>query len=135
VDRWAPSLFAARDDMLIHLNRTIRITVQRGRGVRLFVMGRECDGPSGVVLFGHFVPRTKPCPFNPTESKISSHNNDDPGTILDRYRSAWAALGTHTSSSRPTVVFPRVGPITFNDGVQGNDVYELTYAVRRLRSR
>jgi len=94
-------------------------------------MGRECDGPSGVTLFGHFVPRTKPCPFNRTESKINSHNNDDPGAILDRYRSAAAALGTHTSKSRPTVSFPGTGRITFFDGVQGNDVYELTYTIRR----
>jgi hypothetical protein len=135
LNRWAPSLFAARDNMLIRLNRTIRVTVQRGRGLRLFVMGRECDGPSGVVLFGHFVPRTKPCPYNPTEAKISSHNNDDPGTILDHYRSPAAALGTHTSKSRATVVFPRTGRITFNNGVQGNDVYELTYTIRRVPVR
>jgi hypothetical protein len=133
VNRWAPSLFAARDNMLLNLNRSIRITVQRGRGVRLFVMGRECDGPSGVVLFGHFVPRTKPCPYNTTESTISSHNNDDPGTILDRYRSARAALGTHTTKSRATVFFPGTGRITFFNGIQGNDVYELTYTVRRAR--
>jgi hypothetical protein len=135
VNAWAPSLFAARDNMLIHLNRSVRITVQRRGGVNLLVMGRECDGPSGVVLFGHFVPRTKPCPFNRTESKISSHNNDDPGTILDRYRSAAAALGTHTSKSRATVFFPHSGPITFFDGVQGNDVYELTYTIRRVPTR
>jgi len=66
---------------------------------------------------------------------ISAHNNDDPGTILDRYRSAAAALGTHTSKSRATVFFPGTGPITFFDGVQGNDVYELTYTVRRLPAR
>jgi hypothetical protein len=132
VNRWAPSLFAARDSMLLRLNRTIPITVQRGHGVSLFVMGRECDGPSGVVLFGHFVPRTKPCPYNTTESKISEHNNDDPGTILDRYRSARAALGRHTTASRATVFFPHTGPISFNDGVQGDDVYELTYTVRRV---
>lgn len=135
VNDWAPSLFAARDNMLIQLNRSVRITVQREGGVNLFVMGRECDGPSGVTLFGHFVPRTKPCPFNRTESKISSHNNDDPGTILDRYRSAAAALGTHTSKSRPTVFFPGTGRITFFDGVQGNDVYELTYTIRRVSTR
>ncbi len=86
------------------------------------------------MILGHFVPRTKPCPFNMTESKISSHDNDDPGTILDRYRSATAALGTHTSNSRPTVFFPRTGRITFFNGVQGNDVYELTYTVRRVRT-
>jgi hypothetical protein len=132
LNRWAPSLIAARDGMLIHLNRKIRIGVQRGRGVSLFVMGRECDGPSGVVLLGHFVPRTLPCPYNTTESKISEHNNDDPGTVLDRFRSAGAALGKHKAISRPTVFFPHTGPISFNDGVQGDDVYELNYTIRRL---
>ena len=135
VNRWTPSLFAARDNMLIRLGQTIPVTVQRRHGLSLFVMGRECDGPSGVVLFGHFVPKTQPCPYNPTESKISAHNNDDPGTILDHYRSAAAALGTHTSQSRATVSFPDTGPVTFFDGVQGNDVYELTYTVRRLPAR
>ena len=133
VNRWAPALFNASNNMHITLNRSVRVTVQRGQGVSLLVMGRECDGPSGVTLFGHYVPRTKPCPFNRTESKISEHNNDDPGTILDRYRSARAALGTHTSKSRATVTFPRTGPITFFNGQQGNDVYELTYTVSRTR--
>src|SRR5262249_27639602 len=96
---------------------------------------RECDGPSGVVIAGHVVPQTKPCPLNTTESKISAHNNDDPGTVFDRYPSAKAALGTHTAISRPTVLFPHTGPISFNDGVQGNDVYELTYTIRRLPAR
>jgi hypothetical protein len=129
VNDWAPAVFAAKDDLLIRLNRTIPVTLQPGRQLNLFVMGRECDGPSGVTLFGHFVPATKPCPFNTTESKISAHNNDDPGTVLDRYRSVGAALGVHTAQSRPTVVFAGTGPITFFDGNQGNDDYELTYRV------
>lgn len=133
VNSWAPSLFKAHDGMTVPLNHTIPVTLQRGRGLRVFMMGRECDGPSGVVLFGHFVPRTKPCPFNPTESKISAHNNDDPGTLLDLYSSARAALGTHRRSSKATVVFPHTGRITFFDGVQGNDAYELTYTVSRRR--
>ena len=58
--------------------------------------------------------------------------NDDPGTILDNYGSAGSALGTHTSRSRATVFgFPGSGPISFGDGRQGEDVYRLTYAVRR----
>jgi hypothetical protein len=130
---WAPKLFAAQDNMRLKLNRSVPVTVQRGRGVNLFVMGRECDGPSGVTLFGHFVPRTKPCPFNRTESKISAHNNDDPGTILDRYKSAKAALGKHTTKSRATVFIPHTGEVSFFNGVQGNDVYRLTYTVRRVR--
>jgi hypothetical protein len=133
VNAWAPALFAAKDNLSIPLNRTIPVTLQPGRQLKLFVMGRECDGPSGVVLFGIFVPATRPCPFNRTESKISEHNNDDPGTVLARYRSVRAALGVHLAKSRPTVFFPGTGPITFFDGVQGNDDYELTYRVTRAR--
>jgi hypothetical protein len=131
VHEWAPKLLAAKDNMTLKLNRTVPVTVQRGQGVTLFAMGRECDGPSGVVLLGHYVPRTKPCPFNRTETKISAHNNDDPGTILDRYKSAKAALGTHTTKSRATVFFPHSGDVSFFDGTQGDDVYRLTYTVRR----
>ncbi len=55
-----------------------------------------------------------------------------PRTILDNYRSASAALGGHTSRSVATTRgFPGSGPITFGDGQQGNDAYELTYTVRR----
>jgi hypothetical protein len=129
INDWAPALFAAKDNLLVSLNRTIPVTLQRGRQLNLFVMGRECDGPSGLTLFGHFVPATKPCPFNTTESKISAHNNDDPGIVLARYRSVRAALGVHTAKSRPTVVFPATGAITFFDGRQGNDDYDLTYQV------
>jgi hypothetical protein len=71
--------------------------------------------------------------LDPTESKISEHNNDDPGTVLDTYRSAGAALGRHTARSRPTVSFPGTGAITFGDGRQGADAYELTYTVARSR--
>jgi hypothetical protein len=133
INDWAPALFAAKDNLLIRLSRTVPVTLQPGRQLDLFVMGRECDGPSGVTLFGQFVPATKPCPFNTTESKISAHNNDDPGTVLDRYGSVRAALGLHTARSRPTVVFPATGPITFFDGMQGNDDYELTYRVSLAR--
>lgn len=133
LDDWAPSLFAAQDNMLVHFGRTIPVTLQPGRDLHVFAMGRECDGPSGVTILGHFVPNTKPCPFNTTESKISEGNNDDPGTILDRYASVHAALGTHTTASRPSVIFPETGSITFGDGVQGSDDYELTYTVSRAR--
>jgi hypothetical protein len=133
VNAWAPALFAAKDNLSIPLHRTIPVTLQPGRQLKLFVMGRECDGPSGVTLFGIFVPATRPCPFNRTESKISEHNNDDPGTVLALYRSVRPALGVHLAKSRPTVFFPGTGPITFFDGVQGNDDYELTYRVTRAR--
>jgi hypothetical protein len=131
VDKWAPALFAAQDDLSFALDRTISVTLQPGRQLDLFMMGRECDGPSGVMILGHYVPPTRPCPANTTESKISAHNNDDPGTVLVHYRSIHAALGVHTVKSQPTVTFPGIGPITFFDGQQGNDDYELTFRVSR----
>jgi hypothetical protein len=131
VNDWAPSLYRAQDNMRIALNRKLNVVVQGRRGLHLFMMGRECDGPSGVVIAGIDVPRTKPCPFNRTESKISARNNDDPGTVFDRYATAGAALGTHRTKSRPTVFFPHSGPITFGDGKQGKDAYEITYSVHR----
>lgn len=133
VNNWAPSLFAAQNNMTVPLNRTITVDLQPGRNLSLFMMGRECDGPSGVTLFGHFVPPTLPCPANTTESKISEHNNDDPGSVLLSYRSLRAALGVHTVRSQPTVFFPHTGRITFGDGKQGNDAYELTFRVSRAR--
>jgi hypothetical protein len=117
--------------MTFKLNRTINVTLQPGRPLYLFMMGRECDGPSGVTILGHLVPPTKPCPANPTESKISAHNNDDPGSLLVSYRSLHSALGVHTVSGKPTVTFPGIAPMTFGDGVMGNDDYELTFRVTR----
>lgn len=126
---WAPGLASVNDGQRLRLNRTVTIQVPRGRGVSLLVQGRECDEPSQQVVNGEVVPIVKPCPVNREEFQIA---NDDTGTILDNYRSAAAALGTHTSRARATVFgFPGSGPISFGDGVQGNDGYRLTYKVRR----
>ena len=125
---WAPALNSVRDDQRVRLNRTITLLVPRGSGLSLLVQGRECDEPSQQIVAGELVPIVRPCPVNREEFQIA---NDDPGTILDKYRSARAAVGTHTSRSRATVFgFPGSGPISFGDGKQGNDVYRLTYTVR-----
>lgn len=126
---WAPGLASVRDGQRLPLNRTVTIQVPRGREVSLLVQGRECDIPSEQVVNGELVPIVKPCPVNREEFQL---RNDDTGTILDNYRSAGAAVGTHTTRSAATVFgFPGSGPITFGDGVQGKDAYRLTYAVRR----
>ena len=57
--------------------------------------------------------------------------NDDPGTILNIYRSAGAAIGKHVVTARATVKFPGTGKVTFGDGVQGRGGYQLTYTIRR----
>jgi hypothetical protein len=126
---WAPALNSVSDGQRLRLNRTVTIEVPRGRGVSLFVAGRECDEPSQQVVNGELVPIVKPCPVNREEFQLA---NDDTGTILDNYGSATAALGTHTSRSRATVFgFPGSGPISFGDGIQGDDAYRLTYTVHR----
>jgi hypothetical protein len=129
LNEWAPGLTSVTDGQRLRLNRTVSIDVPAGRGVRLLVHGRECDEPSEQVVGGEVVPIVRPCPVNREEFQLA---NDDTGTILDTYRSATAALGTHTSrSSAITRGFPGSGPITFGDGIQGNDAYRLTYTVRR----
>jgi hypothetical protein len=130
VNDWAPSLAAVHDGMRIHLDKTIPVTVLPGRDLHLFMLGTDCDLPSGVVDFGHFVPQVRPCALHPTESKFG---NDDPGTILDRYRSPAAGVGRHVAKSRPAVTFPGIGALTFGDGRMGDDDYELTYTVSRAR--
>ena len=117
-------------------DKTITVNVPRGAGVELFAMSRECDLPSGAFLpaFGHFAPTTHPCPTNPHATEINGHPNDDPGSILDRYSSAAAAVGTHTTKSAGTIVFPHTGPNSFAAGGaehEGDDAYELTYTVSR----
>src|SRR5439155_3120159 len=104
---------------------------QPHRGVEVLTQGFECDQPSGRVLFGHFVPVTPPCPATPDETHISASPNDDLGTVLDRYRSARAALGRHSRRSRARVRFPHTGRISFGDGREGQDAYQITYSVRR----
>jgi hypothetical protein len=129
VNDWAPGLASVRDGQRLRLNRTVTIEVPRGRGVSLLVQGRECDEPSQQMFNGELVPIVRPCPVNREEFQLA---NDDPGTIFDNYRSATAALGVHTSRALATTRgFAGSGPITFGDGVQGNDGYRLTYTVRR----
>jgi hypothetical protein len=85
VNDWAPGLSFLLDGTSLALNKTIDIYVPAGRGVRLYVHGRECD-----------LPKIQPCPTNTGE--VAS-DNDVPGEILDQYSSATAALGTHTSTA------------------------------------
>jgi hypothetical protein len=127
---WAPGLARVRDGQRLAINRTITINVPHGQGLRLLTQGRECDIPYGKVVFGELVPVVAPCPAS-TEPVLALVN-DDPGTVLDVYRSPAAALGRHVSRSAATVTgFAGSGPISFGDGRQGADDYELTYTVRR----
>ena len=85
VNEWAPGLGSLFDGTQLTLDKTFDVYVPAGKGVRLFVHGRECD-----------LPKIQPCPANPGE--VAS-DNDVPGEILDQYSSAAAAIGTHTSTA------------------------------------
>jgi hypothetical protein len=135
LNKWAPSLtMHVVDGERIPINRTFKIYVPRGARVSLLVQGRECDEPAGRIVLGVNAGLLYPCPANTDELNsniFDVFNNDDPGTILDVYRSAAAAVGKHASSSKATVKFAGLGPITFGDGVMGQGDYQLTYSVKR----
>jgi hypothetical protein len=135
LNSWAPSLTThVVDGERIPINHTLKVYVPRGAPVSLMVQGRECDEPAGRVVLGVSTNLLYPCPANPDELNpniLDVFANDDPGTILDVYRSAGAAVGTHASTSNATVKFPGIGPISFGNGVMGQGDYQLTYSVRR----
>ncbi|MEA2158427.1 MAG: hypothetical protein QOD66_807 [Solirubrobacteraceae bacterium] len=82
---WAPGLGFLLDGTTIPVDKTFDFYVPAGKGVRLFVNGRECD-----------LPKVQPCPANPGE--VAS-DNDVPGEILNQFPSAAAAIGTHTATA------------------------------------
>jgi hypothetical protein len=130
LNHWIPGLKSVTDGRRLPINRTVRVNVPAGRSLNLLVSGRECDIPSGKVVFGEYAPVVAPCPVNTDEPQIALAN-DDPGLILDIFRSARAALGSHTSSSVATTnKFPGSPPISFGDGKQGDGDYTLTYTIR-----
>jgi hypothetical protein len=81
INDWAPGLGAVLDGQAFTLDQRVDFFVQNGKGVRVFVHGRECD-----------LPKIKPCP-NTAEL---SDDNDLPGDAIDQFSSAQAAIGTHT---------------------------------------
>ena len=136
LNKWAPALTThVTDGKRITINRTVTIEVPRGAGVSLLVQGRECDEPAGNRILGVFANLLYPCPANTDEQNpdlLALFSNDDPGTVLNIYPSAGAALGTHVVTSASTVNFPGTGPTSFGDiSGQGQGDYQLTYTVRR----
>ena len=136
LNAWVPGLSrVTTNGQRFAVNRTVTIYVPRHGGVWVQVAGRECDEPAGVTVLGVFTNLLYPCPANTDEQNpniLDIFNNDDTGTVLDTYRSATAALGTHVSRSVATTDrFPGSGPISFGDGNQGQGDYQLTYTVRR----
>jgi hypothetical protein len=136
INTWVPGLASVTSDgQRFAINRTATIYVPQGAAFWLQMSGRECDAPAGVTILGIFTNLLYPCPANTDEQNpdiFKIFNNDDPGTILNTYRSATAALGTHVSRSVATTQgFPGSGPISFGDGKQGQGDYQLTYTVQR----
>jgi hypothetical protein len=117
LNQWAPRLTThVTNGERIAINRTVRIYVPHGAKVWFQVTGLECDEPAGKRVLGVYANLLYPCPANRDEQNpnvFALFNNDDPGTILDIYRSASASTGTHTSTSR----------------APGD--YQLTYTIRR----
>ena len=135
LNKWAPSLTThVVDGERIPINRTFKIYVPRSARLSLLVQGRECDEPAGKKVLGVYTNLLYPCPTNTDEQNPNPFDvfaNDDPGTILDVYRSVGAAVGRHASTSKATVKFSGIGPITFGDGVMGQGDYKLTYSMRK----
>jgi hypothetical protein len=136
LNNWAPALYHVTDGLRIPLHRTVRINVPKGRGVWLQVAGRECDEPGDTTVFGLFAHVIKPC--GPNRDEINPNPllllmNDDTGTILDIFKSPAAALGTHVAKSASKQTFPATGSITLGHGVEGDDLYELSYTISRAR--
>lgn len=135
---WAPQLTAhVVDGERITLNRSVKIYVPHGAGLWFQVNGRECDEPAGKTLLGVYANLLYPCPANTDEQNpniLELLANDYPGTILQTYGSAAAAVGSHVATSAAFVDFPGSGRQTLGNRVpgQGDGDYQLTYTVSRL---
>ena len=136
---WAPRLTShVVDGERIAINHTITIYVPRGARVWLQVNGRECDEPAGKTVLGVYANLLYPCPANTDEQNpnvLDLFANDDPGTILQTFGSAAAAVGSHVATSAAIVNFPGSGRQTFGDGVEGQGDYTLSYQISRLTAR
>ena len=136
LNKWAPRLTThVVDGERIAVNRTVKIHVPRGAAVWFQVNGIECDEPAGRNVLTIYANLLYPCPANTDELNpniLAVFNNDQTGIVLDRYRSAAAALGTHVSRSVATTgKFPGSPPISFSNSPLSGGAFEVTYTVRR----
>jgi hypothetical protein len=128
-----PQLASVSDGQTIAINKTFTVRSPAKSGLWFQLSGRECDEPGGTVVLGVHANLVAPCPANTTEQNpnvLALLANDDPGTILDVYKSAKAASGNHASTAQATVNFPGSGPVSFGNGVQGQNGYVLSYSVK-----
>jgi uncharacterized repeat protein (TIGR01451 family) len=117
--QWPPGELLVNDGDVLSGSQSVDLYVPPGKGWRLFVHGRECDGNG--------VDPARPLLDCPTNQELAD-NNDVQGLIEDTYASADASLGTHSSDGRtkrddPTSTCPDGNP----DGC-----YSLTYTVSKI---
>jgi hypothetical protein len=121
---WAPGSgeFTATDSQSFPGTQTVDLYVPPGKGWTLSAEGRECD--IGAAYF------PRPMADCPTDHELAD-DNDVPGMIVDRYSSALASLGTHTSDALtakndPTSTCPDANP---------HGCYSLTYTVTLVNDK
>jgi uncharacterized repeat protein (TIGR01451 family) len=99
--------------------QSVDLYVPPGKGWRLFVHGRECDLNA--------VDPARPMKDCPTNEELAD-NNDVQGLILDKYTSAAASLGTHTSNARTA----NADPTSTCPNVNTTGCYSVTYTVTKV---
>lgn len=78
---WAPGLDGVNDGQSFDFDRTVDLYVPRGRGLRVFVHGRECD-----------LPQIHPCP----DILEGADDNDSPGDATESFFPLGEAFGDQT---------------------------------------
>ncbi len=118
---WA--LLRPHDGQRIRTRRKVDFYVAPGKPWRLFVQTRECDfGSVGNAYSASQI--VWPCPrVNEIGNPIG---DDEPGILVDHFRSPTTGLGTHHSNSR---LDGSTCPKSNKHGC-----YALTYSVRRISS-
>lgn len=116
-------LVRPHDGQRVNTRRKVDFYVARGRPWRLFVQTRECDFGSVGNAYSADEP-VWPCPrANEIGNPIG---DDEPGILVDHFRSPTAGLGTHHSNSR---LDGSTCPKSNKHGC-----YALIYSVRRVSS-
>ncbi len=117
---WKPYVWNVRDGQTVRPRRSFDVWLPRGKALRVFVWPRECDWGAlklggGGALF--------PCP---KQAGAGARGGDDvPGAALAVFRSAAAALGTHTvNASLAGSTCPAVNK---------KGCYAVTFTVGRVR--
>lgn len=134
INDWTTALGSVTDGQVITLNKKVPLNVPAGSGVWFQMYGRECDEPGDTTVFGIYARIVKPCGANRDEinpNPLLLLSNDTTGLVLDRYKSAAAAIGDHTAIPHAKLDFPGTGEITAGHFGDGEDTYELTYSIAR----